>query len=130
MFDTLFLCSVSTFEIRKLLARFEAADDRTDGSVAWFFAGHFDNKVLQLVVSQVVGEFVLLKNVGEADPHGFSHRHTAAVRVAKARVKFGRRAVALDRPEEHTSELQSLMRISYAVFCLKKKRNKTNKIKQ
>src|SRR3546814_5777378 len=26
-----------------------------------------------------------------------------------------------DRPEEHTSELQSLMRISYAVFCLKKK---------
>src|SRR3546814_6941962 len=30
------------------------------------------------------------------------------------------------RSEEHTSELQSLMRISYAVFCLKKK--KTNKI--
>src|SRR3546814_10217890 len=31
------------------------------------------------------------------------------------------------RSEEHTSELQSLMRISYAVFCLKKKNN--NKIK-
>src|SRR3546814_5983317 len=32
------------------------------------------------------------------------------------------------RSEEHTSELQSLMRISYAVFCLKQKRNKqTNK---
>src|SRR3546814_5593063 len=30
------------------------------------------------------------------------------------------------RSEEHTSELQSLMRISYAVFCLKKKKNKTN----
>src|SRR3546814_3888871 len=29
------------------------------------------------------------------------------------------------RSEEHTSELQSLMRISYAVFCLKKKNNKT-----
>src|SRR3546814_3124659 len=29
------------------------------------------------------------------------------------------RAVALQRSEEHTSELQSLMRISYAVFCLK-----------
>src|SRR3546814_8056678 len=28
----------------------------------------------------------------------------------------------LDRSEEHTSELQSLMRISYAVFCLKKKK--------
>src|SRR3546814_3895533 len=32
------------------------------------------------------------------------------------------------RSEEHTSELQSLMRISYAVFCLKKKKN-LNKIK-
>src|SRR3546814_1114575 len=30
----------------------------------------------------------------------------------------------LERSEEHTSELQSLMRISYAVFCLKKKKNK------
>src|SRR3546814_4263180 len=30
----------------------------------------------------------------------------------------------VDRSEEHTSELQSLMRISYAVFCLKKKNNK------
>src|SRR3546814_6084312 len=30
-----------------------------------------------------------------------------------------------ERSEEHTSELQSLMRISYAVFCLKKKNNKT-----
>src|SRR3546814_6254284 len=33
----------------------------------------------------------------------------------------------LDRSEEHTSELQSLMRISYAVFCLKKKKNKNKK---
>src|SRR3546814_3309498 len=31
------------------------------------------------------------------------------------------------RSEEHTSELQSLMRISYAVFCLKKKKNKHKK---
>src|SRR3546814_4681540 len=31
-----------------------------------------------------------------------------------------------DRSEEHTSELQSLMRISYAVFCLKKKTTKTD----
>src|SRR3546814_2621556 len=32
------------------------------------------------------------------------------------------RAKQIDRSEEHTSELQSLMRISYAVFCLKKNR--------
>src|SRR3546814_6030557 len=35
------------------------------------------------------------------------------------------RTVGLNRSEEHTSELQSLMRISYAVFCLKKKHTKT-----
>src|SRR3546814_6376004 len=34
------------------------------------------------------------------------------------------------RSEEHTSELQSLMRISYAVFCLKKKKHRNNKITQ
>src|SRR3546814_3978062 len=34
--------------------------------------------------------------------------------------------VRTERSEEHTSELQSLMRISYAVFCLKKKTNKSN----
>src|SRR3546814_4495971 len=32
--------------------------------------------------------------------------------------------LTLERSEEHTSELQSLMRISYAVFCLKKKKTK------
>src|SRR3546814_1299536 len=34
------------------------------------------------------------------------------------------------RSEEHTSEPQSLMRISYAVFCLKKKKKQTAKIKE
>src|SRR3546814_7586468 len=34
-------------------------------------------------------------------------------------------AQAVERSEEHTSELQSLMRISYAVFCLKKKKQNT-----
>src|SRR3546814_7923590 len=43
---------------------------------------------------------------------------------ARARLeRFGRNLLA--RSEEHTSELQSLMRISYAVFCLKKKQNDT-----
>src|SRR3546814_4422146 len=36
----------------------------------------------------------------------------------------------LQRSEEHTSELQSLMRISYAVFCLKKKKKTHNKTKK
>src|SRR3546814_9446207 len=37
---------------------------------------------------------------------------------------FGERHSCAPRSEEHTSELQSLMRISYAVFCLKKKKTK------
>src|SRR3546814_5238252 len=35
--------------------------------------------------------------------------------------KYARLGATAERSEEHTSELQSLMRISYAVFCLKKK---------
>src|SRR3546814_10224518 len=42
-------------------------------------------------------------------------------------VRFESRfAIFHQRSEEHTSELQSLMRISYAVFCLKKKKKKTS----
>src|SRR3546814_2377608 len=42
-------------------------------------------------------------------------------------VAIGDTAFVPCRSEEHTSELQSLMRISYAVFCLKKKKKKPNK---
>src|SRR3546814_5742048 len=42
-----------------------------------------------------------------------------------AAVAVGGRGREARRSEEHTSELQSLMRISYAVFCLKKKNTKT-----
>src|SRR3546814_5886234 len=45
----------------------------------------------------------------------------AAARAGGAPESRGRPPI---RSEEHTSELQSLMRISYAVFCLKKKKNK------
>src|SRR3546814_3944480 len=41
----------------------------------------------------------------------------------RRRSKIAGRAMNHSRSEEHTSELQSLMRISYAVFCLKKKNN-------
>src|SRR3546814_463367 len=41
---------------------------------------------------------------------------------------FAKTQELIKRSEEHTSELQSLMRISYAVFCLKKKKNKNKNI--
>src|SRR3546814_7526367 len=43
-------------------------------------------------------------------------------------VAYGACAAAPSRSEEHTSELQSLMRISYAVFCLTKKKQNTQHI--
>src|SRR3546814_8424353 len=43
--------------------------------------------------------------------------------------RSARRLRSPHRSEEHTSELQSLMRISYAVFCLKKKRQIYNQLK-
>src|SRR3546814_3848762 len=56
--------------------------------------------------------------------------HGSADEMARARQRISREAEVLTklrhpnvvRSEEHTSELQSLMRISYAVFCLKKKK--------
>src|SRR3546814_3150952 len=50
-----------------------------------------------------------------------------AGRGLRGALAFALAVLALARPrsEEHTSELQSLMRISYAVFCLKKKKNRT-----
>src|SRR3546814_5721050 len=44
-------------------------------------------------------------------------------RLGHVEARVVRLEVAVVRSEEHTSELQSLMRISYAVFCLKKKQN-------
>src|SRR3546814_3465128 len=57
--------------------------------------------------------------------------HAALARLIKESGRTGEAAKAVaqvlePRSEEHTSELQSLMRISYAVFCLKKKTNKNN----
>src|SRR3546814_9256622 len=50
-------------------------------------------------------------------------RVAACLDGAHDRRSAGALEQSLERSEEHTSELQSLMRISYAVFCLKKKNN-------
>src|SRR3546814_4841769 len=56
--------------------------------------------------------------LGQDPYHGPGQAHGLCISV--------RPGVRVPRSEEHTSELQSLMRISYAVFCMKKK----NKIQQ
>src|SRR3546814_6351815 len=71
--------------------------------------------------------------LGETDLAGEAAKLVALLRVGEEDHLFravgegGGEEVEADlRSEEHTSELQSLMRISYAVFCLKKKRQKSN----
>src|SRR3546814_1073234 len=54
------------------------------------------------------------------------HIQSGAVALRNAAVPAAARRDSPFRSEEHTSELQSLMRISYAVFCLKKKTQHTN----
>src|SRR3546814_9732999 len=56
----------------------------------------------------------------------FIDHTTVSARIARQLFIEGESRGIFFRSEEHTSELQSLMRISYAVFCLKKKKN--NKI--
>src|SRR3546814_10011950 len=57
-------------------------------------------------------------------------RHPARTLQDRADQAVGGVAGVQPRSEEHTSELQSLMRISYAVFCLKKKINNKNSVNE
>src|SRR3546814_1404767 len=66
------------------------------------------------VLSRAAPDAVLIQRLGDDD----------LGEVADEAVLFGDRD---DRSEEHTSELQSLMRISYAVFCLKTKKDTKKK---
>src|SRR3546814_11039131 len=63
-------------------------------------------------------------NCAYAALRGIHTQHTGHARSLQGRVaqppRFSAARLARARSEEHTSELQSLMRISYAVFCLKK----------
>src|SRR3546814_7384836 len=61
-----------------------------------------------------------------AHPGGVDRAHVPHLALGIGPFPIDRDAVAR-RSEEHTSELQSLMRISYAVFCLKKKKQHNTK---
>src|SRR3546814_1660980 len=66
---------------------------------------------------------VVIFAAGTGNPF-FTTDTAAALRGAEIGAEIVLKATK--RSEEHTSELQSLMRISYAVFCLKNKNNKKN----
>src|SRR3546814_2516797 len=82
--------------------------------------GHLDSKVRS---SAAVGMWIVCAGVPTSTPNTEeaprNQLHESRPRGAAVCAERGR---VRERSEEHTSELQSLMRISYAVFCLKKKK--------
>src|SRR3546814_9964363 len=99
----------------------------------------------KLSVVSVDGEVTVYDGANDEDMVGFYRSTTNAGRlpylnlsnvnpylspVGRVQIdEYAAREYTLKRSEEHTSELQSLMRISYAVFCLKKKKKNKYKIK-
>src|SRR3546814_4293563 len=76
------------------------------------------------MVEILVRGFARVDLVLDAVETGHHHRREREVRIGqRVREAHFDAAPLRIRSEEHTSELQSLMRISYAVFCLKKKKN-------
>src|SRR3546814_8634445 len=76
------------------------------------------------------GDALSIPDLAGGAAHARRRRHGRGMRTRPGRAPAGarrREPPGIDdrrrRSEEHTSELQSLMRISYAVFCLKKKKN-------
>src|SRR3546814_5142927 len=67
-------------------------------------------------------------HIGDLSDPKASSRRAACAEFAPAQRWRGGGARTCGRSEEHTSELQSLMRISYAVFCLKKKKSTNTSI--
>src|SRR3546814_10150440 len=67
-------------------------------------------------------------SISRGSTSGSSSQPAAPETVPQCRVMTAAKSTSLPgkRSEEHTSELQSLMRISYAVFCLKKKNKETS----
>src|SRR3546814_8217352 len=98
--------------LRSLSEEFEPGGERKErlgdaGEIAFdrLLAGGLPRpRVLANVLSPLVWQRRLLLSTTDPAPHGLLEQ------------------IGLRRSEEHTSELQSLMRISYAVFCLKKKK--------
>src|SRR3546814_9381114 len=95
---------------------------RVNGSVVGSHKGGFDAFGFDITPYLKAGENELIVEVLDPTSAGTQPRGKQILDPA------GIWYTAVSRSEEHTSELQSLMRISYAVFCLNKKNIHTKKI--
>src|SRR3546814_6803645 len=79
---------------------------------------------------QLIYHYYGSKELLFADVVSKNHKNAVAELIAHDYEGLDPKAALRKRSEEHTSELQSLMRNSYAVFCLKKKKNKTHTLRK
>src|SRR3546814_1097473 len=97
---------------------------------------HMENTAIALAEPQAISTVVLIEKYAKGGETSITQVRArvaealAQVEEPKQRKKYADEFLwamqhGFIRSEEHTSELQSLMRISYAVFCLKKKNIKT-----
>src|SRR3546814_4223188 len=118
-YTTLFRSNRRAFESTLREAAVRARDKGKSLSVAFCDIDHFKqiNDVHGHDVGDRILKFVgkLLADISNDTCHVARHGGEEFVML------FEGQSTAAARSEEHTSELQSLMRISYAVFCLKKK---------
>src|SRR3546814_7150726 len=106
------------FEVMKIA---ELGRPRVDVTfrVSGFFRDAFPEQID--LIDSAARAVMALDEPEEDNPAAARHRAETAALIAEGIPEKAAQRRA--RSEEHTSELQSLMRISYAVFCLKKKNN-------
>src|SRR3546814_19612723 len=117
------MCFILLFSFFFLMIRRPPRSTRTD--TLFPYTTLFRSKLLSLMIFDI--DF--FKNVNDTHGHQvgddvlreIAHRVTHNVRSFDTVARLGGEEFVV-RSEEHTSELQSLMRNSYAVFCLKKKK--------
>src|SRR3546814_429904 len=113
------------FQIGELLERAVFLDDEDEVIALEAIGGTLDREGYRAcqVDGKVGGAGGKAAHVQPVRTHGFDFG-----RIALHLIEDDFAVYAFGRSEEHTSELQSLMRISYAVFCLKKKQTKTKSL--
>src|SRR3546814_7323376 len=109
---------------------------RTDTLFPYTTRCRSGQRILQAVGQAQLGGVGMLLDDVDAQVEAVADRRDVAARGEVGRLEQARQAIEVfrvqahqpARSEEHTSELQSLMRISYAVFCLKNKTNQTSSL--